>query len=187
MVLRNTFSRAWRRLALALVVLIAMVSLQPWIWRNVQVAAQELQDRRTQEEQLSTVKRQLQDMQSGLAQYQSLVDQTAVSFPSEEAAPQIIERLEQLAEQRGLRITVTSIQQKDDRSGMVLMTVSASVTGSVVALLEYLDRMEHAQEVTIVQGWGLQPFQAEGVNSGSLYQMNFIVDFYLQKNSNGKK
>lgn len=179
-------NRKYRRLATTIVLLVVLVSVQPFLWRFVHRQALQLQQKRSQGQQIANVQARNQEVEKTLHMQRGFLDQLELVSPPTTSLTQAVERVEQLGDQLGLLVTITVIQEvpasnsvvKED--DIVPVAVSVDTVGSANQLLSFLDRVEHTQELSIVPRWGLTP-----VTLSSTYMLNMDILFFLRRMPDG--
>jgi len=168
-----------RRVLIAAAAASVLTGIQPWLWDQVFAAASRYRDRQTQEEQLKNVKEladQVRTIDPGEA---VLLDQAEIPFPLTGRTPQIVERLEGLAEGRNLQISLASITEQPNigerrPGGLTALDVAFLVQGPVRQMLAFFDALEHMPELTQVLSWGLRPAE-----TGGGFALHMQVRFFL--------
>lgn len=184
--------RRYRNLLLSLVVLIMLVAVQPVLWRLVKRQAAGVHAQQTQQQQQIDVQQRTERMRADVAQQQEVIASIGLVSPPLQSLPQVVERLENLADRRGLSLTINNINQSVAEQSAVLVPVIVSfeVVGQVEALLGYFEQIEHTQELTMVQSWSLTPLSASvtsvGVPLVQQYQLVADVSFFLINQDNVK-
>lgn len=159
--LSTLFSRHYKKIASRVAVIIVLAVLQPLLWNAVQHTAKQVQAKRSQQQQIGEVAGRVEQMNQALAASQNLVDQLDVVIPVADRLPQIIEQIERLALDQQVNLNIrdiveTSPSAEDETHPLFLpVRVSAQVTGSVPALLAFIDAVEHLPELTFLEGWSL--------------------------------
>jgi len=159
---------------------------QPWLWNRVLVAAARFRDRQTQEEQLGNVNQLVDKLRNVEAVEQGLLEQTLIPFPVQGDAPQLVERLEGLAQNKGLAMTLESIVEREvtkkSKQKLIPLDLTFSVSGSPRSVLSFFDAMEHMQEFNQVQTWALTT--VPGVRQGGVaYGAQITLRFYQQQSN----
>lgn len=170
-------------LVLVVVVVLGLGVGQLWLWGSVFDAASTFRDRQTQQQQLDNVRRLVEGIRAADSSEQTLTEQAAVAFPLPETVPHIVERVEALAESRGLVLELQSIAEQP-RSGTkhVLQPFDLNVVllGPPQALLAFLDSVEHMQEFTQVEQWAMEAAPADAAG-GKVYALTMKLRFFLQQ------
>jgi hypothetical protein len=185
--------RQRRRLASSVVMIAVLGATQFFLWRFVQGAAHQLQAKRTESEQLSTIRSRLEEMTRGQKTEQSLLEQLNTSFPDRSETPQAVERLERLADERQIKLEIRSIAEetsKKEQKKIIPLVVVVQASGRPAALLQYMDGVENVVELTQIRSWTLAP-QAVAPSTGLLspgtYTLDMEIVFYLQGQTDGGK
>lgn len=174
-----------RRLALVLLLTLALAALQPYLWGKVFEAAAGFRNRQTEQAQLANVQRLTEAIRSADGAQQTLLDQAEVAFPPLAATPLIVERLEALAENRGLTLQLTSLTDPATAAagapkvGLRPFDVELTVVGHPSAVLAFFDAVEHMQELTSVETWQMTAAENPPVGD-KLYTLTMKVRFFLQ-------
>lgn len=184
-------ARVWRKFLITLVVVIGLGAGQPWLWGYVKQGAEDIHNRRTEEQQLQELTERLRTIEQKHTDQAPLLDGLAVVFPRARDTSQVVERLEQLADRQSVELTVQNIAPPPAGPGkkpsvLSPTIVSVQVKGSATRLLQYIDAVEHVQELAIVQSWDLAaappvaaaPAGAPVSSPGYTVAMNIL--FYLQ-------
>lgn len=191
-----------------LLIVIGLAGAQPFLWGWVRTLAQGLYSERTQDQQVTEVRERVVDLEHSIERNRALVEQLAVVAPSVSDTPQLIERVERLAEASGISVTVRSIQQEaalggseervpsppagqsqpdssDVRLSLVPLVITLELIAPPVDLLQFIDSVEHLQELVTVRSWQMEPGGVLGTLEGTggvrPYTMNVRVVFYLQR------
>jgi len=163
-------------------------------------------------EQTKELELKIQEVRHNYNNQSSYFDQLAAVVPSSQAALQVIERLETAAQGLDVVVEVTRIDEgvpfkslaeaelsvEDNvgvrreqlaassggaKSSILPLYITLTVTGFPVALVEYIDAIEHVQELTVVQKFSISPIvgrvnQAEQEEDD--WQLLLTAVFYLQ-------
>lgn len=184
--------KALKKLSTGVVVVLALVIGQPFLWMYVLSSAQHLNSVRTSDAQYVILQGRLEDIQKTSAEQQSLLEQLSVVFPDSHSVPQLVARLEQIGDEHGVVVDVQQIGEKErDAGGNVgahveRLSITVQAFGSVDVLLAYIDAIEHIQEMTSVDSWTIEPRQMSGdeigVPQGAVqFALTARVIFYVQK------
>lgn len=172
-----------RRLVLTSACALALLGIQPWLWGRVFDAAAQFRDRQTQQVQLTNVQQLTDEIRQVNPSQTALLEQATVAFPVVGAVPQIVERLEGLAEAQGLAMQLESIREITPtvRTQKLLpFDMALTVVGSPRAILTFFDAVEHMQELTEVGKWTLEPVTVPAVGQ-KVYRLEMTVRFFLQR------
>lgn len=155
---------------------------QPLIWGYVFDVASAFRDRQTQQAQLVNTQNLVEDVREIDPPAQALFEQTAAAFPRQADAPQIVERLEAVADGQGLTLRFESIREDTSsqarRRQLIPLLVNLSVSGPPASLLTFLERVEHMQELTQVEEWKMTAVTT--TVPGKVYRLDMRVRFFLQ-------
>ncbi|MDP3997949.1 MAG: hypothetical protein U1C49_01300 [Candidatus Andersenbacteria bacterium] len=186
-------NKQYRRLGFMAIVVILLIAAQPFLWKMVSAKALELADMRSQGQQIVNVKERNTQMSQVIDQQRDYDNQLKVVIPGSNSLTQIVERLEQVADQYGLTLDIKSINEidaeKSDKgalknTGITKVTVSLIAGGNVDRLLDFLESIEHIQELAAISSWSLkaQAHQGEGARVSLFnYSMSVDIIFYVQK------
>lgn len=158
-----TNAKVWRRLLAAVVAAAALSGAQPWIWRYVESGAQDIHNRRTEEQQLAELTERLRVIEQKHTDQAALLDGLATIFPHADSTSQVVDRLEQLADKQSVELAIKTIGPPATAAGakpsvLSPIVVSVEVKGSATRLLQYIDGVEHVPELATVQSWDISPF-----------------------------
>lgn len=185
-------ARAWRKFLIILAMVVGLAAAQPWLWGYVKQGAEDIHNRRTEEQQLQELAERLRLIAQKHTDQAALLDGLAIEFPRVGDTSQVVERLEQLADRQSVELTVQNIAPPPTAvpgkkpSVLSPTIVSVQVKGSATRLLQYIDAVEHVQELAIVQSWDLAaappaaPASALGPVSSPGYTLAMNILFYLQ-------
>lgn len=169
------------------VLLVVLGIAQPFLWNFVWRSADALHSKRTEEQQLQELQARIKDSNAQYQAQQPLVDQLSVSFPKAADTSQVVDRMEQLANKVGVALSikniVTEAPTKKTTSGLSNFVVTIKADGTAHGLLQYIDALEHAQEVATIRQWVITPGPASTAGQPiSLvpFTMTANVVFYLQ-------
>lgn len=174
-----------RRLTLTVVGVAGLLAAQPWLWGKVFDAAAAFRDRQTQQLQLTNVQRLTEEIRNVDPNQAALLEAAAVAFPPAAAAPQIVERLEGLAETQGLTMQLESIREITPSlrsQKLVPFDIKLTVAGPPHAILTFFDAVEHMPELTQVEQWAMESGNVP-VAPGKVYRLEMTVRFWLQPTS----
>lgn len=170
-------------LLLTLFVIVCLGAAQWWLWQYVRLAAQGLHIKQTQTAQLADIMARIATIDEVYQKQSSLLEQLGVSFPPLTDTPQVIERLERLAAEQAVTLTIRSIGDgqepaatKKTKVKVVPLPVVIRATGSTSQLLAYLEAVEHVPELTALESWSLSP----NTTVTGHYVLDGKVVFYLQ-------
>lgn len=190
-----SLNKKYKQLFGALVLMLILGGIQPFLWQMVTNRVIDVQLKQSQEEQIVNVQERNQTMQQNLAAQESFLNQLTVVAPPIEARTQVVERLELLADKHTLPIEISLIQELPDGgrsavSQIVPVVLSVSVQGSVDRLLTFMQEVEHVQELTVVESWSLNPHAGPPATSDPaaqptptplpIYELRMDVLFFLR-------
>jgi len=178
--------RDLRRVISQVLILLVLVVGQPFLWRFVRSSAQALHGKRTAEQQQINLRQRLDEIEQATAEQQPLVEQLATSFPARNLAAQVVERLEQLSDERGVEIDIRDISERDPLAGrgkvrLVPLVVTVEAAGSPDQLLGYLEAVEHVPEVVTISEWALESFRGTTGGPAVGHRLTMSVVFYLSE------
>lgn len=192
----GTVNKKYRRLGITLLLMVVLAVAQPFLWNFVHAQALSLQQRQSQGEQITNVRERNADVAAKLAASRDFLSQLDVVAPLASAKTHVVERVELLADQLGLALDITVIQEVQNNAVVVSndhvapVSMSMTTTGTIQQLLAFLDRVEHTQELSLVPTWSLVPAtvttSAQGVTSGvDQYTLTMDVYFFLRPATDG--
>lgn len=184
-------AHAWQKFLVTLVVVMGLAVVQPWLWGYVKGGAEAIHNRRTEEQQLKELIERLAVIEQKHTEQAALLDGLTVIFPHATATSQVVDRLEVLADRQSVELSVQNIAPPTAAPGekptvLSPTVVSVQVKGSATRLLQYIDAVEHVQELAVIQSWDLAPAPAVAtLPSGALavspgYTLAMNILFYLQ-------
>ena len=160
-----------RKALILLVIIVVLTIAQPFLWRTVLKNADGLQDKKSQQEQISSVNERADGMIQALTKQRDALSQIdAVIVPANKVT-QMVEKAEKIADELNVDITISAITEPDKSSvatnsifpasgtslALTQITLSLQLTGPIDSVLRYLDRIEHLAEFTIVPSWSIKP------------------------------
>lgn len=159
-----------RELAVRGVILVALIAGQPFLWRVVANAAEDLHQKRSQQEQIQEVQTRIEQIQQAKESQKELVDQLRVVIPDEDTLLAVIERLQLMAglDQHNIALTLQNIEREQVNeeetvpSPVLPFRINVVATGKISNLLAYLHRVEHLQELTVVRDVSFVPVSGGG-------------------------
>ncbi len=189
-------NQKYRRLGTTVLLLVVLVAAQPFVWRFVHARALELQQKRSQGQQIANVKARNEEVKTTLKNQENFLNQLQVVSPPLTSLTQVVERVEQLADQLGLTVNISVIQELPASGALVKeeeivpVSVAIEAKGTVNQLLSFFDRVEHTQELSIVRTWSMAPDLAPApgvvpVVSTPSYVLTMDILFFLQRIPNG--
>lgn len=197
----------------ALVVL--LIGTQPFLWRWVRGRSIALHELRIMAEQIEEVKKRTKEMQENYDNQKVFVAQLDSVVPPSRNAIQVIERLEtatqglnvtmqvsridegvalkqsqavELEEADQPRATPTKTKNNDEQGvAIVPLFITVNVTGRPEKLIEYIDVVEHVQELAYIQKFTITPAlnKANVTVDAPDFQLLMTVVFYLQGKPDG--
>lgn len=168
-----------RRLPLIAVVALILGASQFLLWWFVREAAVSWRDQRSYGGRLAALEQRNKEVQQILADQEALSAAAAQVFPYRHQTPQLVERLEYLADALQLVVEIRNLREDSDKETQAVtpLLVQIEARGSPATLLNYLDAVEHVPELAHVQSWTI-------ALSGDVYRLLMEVAFYLQQDSN---
>lgn len=214
--IRNQRSSLVKGLVVLSTVVVLMAGAQPWLWRWVRNRAVDLHELRIQTEQIDEVQKRTKEVQDNYENQKVFVAQLDSVVPQSRNALQVIERLETATQGLGIDLEVSRIDEgaglaeglgggsseasvpdgtaekakADSEEGSAIFPLFITVTaiGRPEALVEYVDAVEHVQELSYIQKFTISPQAARAVGGqepGGSFQLLMTVVFYLQGKSDG--
>lgn len=185
-----SFTPQYRRAVATLLLIVGLAVAQWFLWPAVARQARHLQVLRSHREQLTTVNSHIEAMQQSLATHQQHASRLAAIAPAQDNLLPVVERLELLADQRGLSLTISSIAELPNRSAQnasgesaapvfIETVMSLTASGNVNALLNYLTDIEHASELNYVRDFSLKPAATAQAPAEQAYQLTAEVVFLV--------
>ena len=129
-------------------------------------------------------------VKQGTVAQQDFLDQLTAVAPPASSLPQVVERLERLSadQQTQLEIlNISDVNPVDDIASVPIkaVRVTIQVRGRAEYLLAVMDRIEHVQEIAIIEQWSLNPATGQLVPSPQpgehLYSLIAQVLFFFQE------
>src|SRR3989344_1722450 len=195
------FTRGYRAISARAVLAIGLIVLQPFLWQFVRELVVRFQQDRSQASQLAAVEQHLaaiqQEQQNQLAQFPQL----AAVVPEDKSALSLLERLEEVASALGAAVEVRGIVEEaplaERAEGEALpespaaggsvtvfpLAVTVTVQAPPAVLLDYIDAVEHMEELVQVRSVRLSADQAGGGNVSN-FGLTMEIIFYLQRHGN---
>ena len=189
--------------------------LQPFLWGWVKNRSLALHELRIQAEQIEEVKKRTKEMQDNYNNQKVFVAQLDSVVPQSRNALQVIERLETAAQGLIVKLEVSRIDEgvelnldggavleetgaakpaakktknnNEPGSSIFPLFITVTATGKPEALVEYIDAVEHVQELSYIQKFTLSPASAAvgATEVSGDYQLLMTVVFYLQGKPDG--
>lgn len=216
----NQQQNSIRSLVFLVIYFLALLILQPFLWGMVETRALALHERRTLTEQIKETEIRNREIRNKYESQSIYIEQLASVIPGSSDALQVIERLETATQGLDVQVEVSRIDEgtsiksiigKDTKlnveGGITIeetMAVSGEkvskifplyitliVTGPPEALIDYIDAVEHVQELSMIQKFTLSPRVPKIGQDVQLDQRDFqllmTAVFYLQNESDGKE
>lgn len=196
----NVVNRKYRRLVATIFLMVLLGGAQPFLWSWVNQQALHLQQQRSQDQQIANVINRNAEVKQRLTTTKEFLNQLEVVSPPTTSKTQVVERIEQLADQLGLQIDITVIQELATKettgkeAHVIPVSMSVATTGTTAQLLRFMDRVEHTQELSVVSQWALEPGPPPAVVAGAPvtvgpapYTLTMDIFFYLRKVDDAEK
>jgi|GEM_PF-3079810 hypothetical protein len=205
-----------RSLVFSVILLLVLIMVQPYLWGMVKSRALTLHERRTLTEQIKEVEIKNRDTRNNYESQNVYIDQLTSVIPSSRDALQVIERLETATQGLDVQVDVSRIDEGtslksivDTESGIgnnakpaqALVPTTEEISkifplhitlvakGSSDALVEYIDAIEHVQELSMIQKFTISPVTIKTSQTPeqdqSQFQLLMTVVFYLQEENDG--
>lgn len=195
------FNKQYQVVIASLLVAVVLGVAQPFLWRLVRDRSIALHDSRSQSQQIVNVKDRNASIRHNLSEERELLSQLDVVVPPKRSLTQVVERLEQLADQRQLRVKITNLKEElasadsADDATLLPVTATLAVEGTIDQALDYMSSIEHIQELSFLTSWSIVPRAASGsapVAPGvsplptqpPVYTLSANIIFYLRGGSN---
>lgn len=197
----SNLNKHYKGVLVTAIAICTLVIVQPFLWIFVQKKAVALHDSRSQEQQIANTKDRNATIKHNLGQEREFLSQLDVVVPPRKMLTQVVERLEQLADQRYLSLKITNI--KEDLSDaktinnttLIPVTATLTVEGTINQVFDYLASIEHIQELTVLTAWKVLPNEKAPVQSVApgvptptpsltRYTLSADILFYLRGESN---
>ena len=205
-------------LVILIAFLFVLLVLQPFLWGMVKRRALALHERRTLTEQIKETEIRTMDIRNKYDIQSIYIKQLASVIPS--SALQVIERLETATQGLGVQVEVSRIDEgaslkssagigvgsefgsdkimpsaialdNKSKSNVFPLHITLVATGSSQALVEYIDAVEHVQELSMIQKFTISPgttrFGQAVDQDQNGFQLLMTVVFYLQDNNGTKE
>lgn len=180
-----------RPLLIAGAVVVILAAVQPFLWKYVASSARGYQDKRTQAQQLRLLEDRLSLITQAIDRDRPLLRQLNASLLSRGSESQAVERIEQLADREGVILTTQSInERKQDASDtskiLTPLDVVVQVQGEPAKLLQYIDAVEHMQEVVHIQQITMKTInptpgkEKTTTNAPVSAELSMTITFYIQ-------
>lgn len=109
----SRLSQRVKGLVVVVLVVVALISVQPFLWKAVNELAEELNQKRFQIKQISEVKSRSKEIKDEYEKQEVFLQQLTAVVPLGRETLQVIERLEGLANEIGADIEVESIREEE--------------------------------------------------------------------------
>lgn len=109
----SRLSQRVKGLVVVVLVVVALISVQPFLWKAVNELAEELNQKRFQIKQISEVKARSKEVKDEYEKQEVFLQQLTAVVPLGRETLQVIERLEGLANEIGADIEVESIREEE--------------------------------------------------------------------------
>jgi gamma-glutamylcysteine synthetase len=201
---KRKYSQGIKAFIIRLLVVVVLCVMQSFLWSFVKARAIDLQDKRSQTQQIIELNKRDQDISKNINTQKELLSQVDVEVPPYSSLTAIIEMLEKLGDQGHVTATIDAINNdaaKNDQTvgDIVSAVISLKVTGTLNQVFNYMETVEHLQELSRVTNWSLQRGTQNGavaISGGQtavsttpppvVYDMSLDILFYFkQDNANG--
>lgn len=192
-----------------------LIGAQPFLWGWVKSRSIALHELRIRAEQIEEVRKRTQEMQENYDNQKVFVAQLDSVVPPSRNAIQVIERLETATQGLDVSLQVSRIDEgvalkqsqaaeleeadqpkttpsktsNNDESvvAIVPLFITVNVTGKPEKLVEYIDAVEHVQELSYIQKFTITPAPNKASVTGGEpdFQLLMTVVFYLQGKPDG--
>jgi len=155
-----------KKAIILVVAVIVLITVQPFLWSFVLKNAASLQDKKSQQEQISGVNERADDIKKALAEQRETLSQLETVVVPAGKVSTIVEQIERKADDMNVNISIAGITEpaqsstssaSDNSLALSQVTLSLLVSGPIDSLLLYLDQLEHLPELTVVPSWSLTP------------------------------
>jgi len=182
-------SGAARKFWSSLLIVVALVAIQPYLWGWVEATSRLLHDRRTSAQQLQNVETELQKVTVAAQESESIDEQLDIVLIQPDEITQAVERIEQAAENVGINLAVQGIGTTNAAEGEVLqqLVISVLAVGLPERLLTYIDVVEHFPELTSWQEFVMEGDPGEAGDTGATinnYSLAANIVFYMPAQEN---
>lgn len=186
----NKLSQYYRSIIIRGALVALLVGTQFFLWGWVRGAAVHLHENRSQRHQIGDVRQRITQMKEVREQQKDLLGQLDVVVPIAGSLSQIIERLERVAAQHELKITIQEIKEVEPSAEettpppVTPVQVAMILVGRPAQILAFMDAVEHAQETNLVKNWSLTTTNlASGpqVSPMPINTLTMNVLFFFQK------
>lgn len=146
------------------------------------------QDKRSQIQQVTGMRSRIKAAEDNFKEQQALLNQLTAVVPMNRDTIQILERVEGVASQMNLTVEVVGITEGEPYSyggvgsiPIFPLVVAVTALGQPSQLLEYIEAVEHVQELVQVKSFVISP------GEGSLFSLDMAITFYLQQQDDGQE
>lgn len=153
-----------KNLLLRCIILVALIGLQPFLWQWVKAAADEVRQKRSEQQHVGDVQRRVEEIEQIKQSQRELLAQLQVIVPDEEKLLPVIERLQLMArqDQRTIILSLQAIEREVPHEAApptqaIPFRIGITATGTISHLLTYLHQVEHLPELTVVEQIVLTP------------------------------
>ncbi|HBE90731.1 MAG: hypothetical protein A3E37_03105 [Candidatus Andersenbacteria bacterium RIFCSPHIGHO2_12_FULL_46_9] len=197
------------------VIVVFLIGLQPFLWGWVKSRSIALHEVRIRAEQVEEVKKRTKEMQENYDNQKVFVAQLDSVVPPSRNALQVIERLETATQGLNVTLEVSRIDEgvalkqgqevgleetdqprtvlpqtknNDERKVSIIpLLITVNATGRPENLVEYIDVVEHVQELSYIQKLTISPApnKANATENETAFQLLMTVVFYLQGKPDG--
>lgn len=187
-----TTNRHYKKITLRAVLVLILLAIQPLLWQTVSQAAGRLHDKQSEREHIAEIAARIERIEQARAATQEQLSQLETVIPPSVRLPQIIERVERLAADAAVELTVrdiieTPLKPDMDPLPFTPVRVTVEVKGSPATLLAFLDAVEHLPELTFIEGWSIitltpsaPPAPSPGVAALSTFTLTAHIVFFVQ-------
>lgn len=140
-------------------IVLILIAVQPFLWSMIKQRSVQLHSNQTNQNQFVLLSKKLAQLKKDFDSSQPRLEELAQSFPSASTISQVVGRIEALADAKYLVSALKSIEDgvpiEAGKSKITTKRVVIEITGSVEALLSFLETVEHQKEVVSVESWDL--------------------------------
>jgi hypothetical protein len=197
------------------VVVVLLIGLQPFLWSWVKSRSIALHELRIRAEQINEVRKRTKEIQENYDNQKAFVAQLDSVVPPSRNALQVIERLETATQGLDVTLEVSRIDEgvaltqgqevgleeaaqpkaalpktknnDEQHVSIIPLFITVNATGRPENLVEYIDAVEHVQELSYIQKLTISPAQAKATVTENVtdFQLLMTVVFYLQGKPDG--
>jgi hypothetical protein len=194
--------RQYYSVGILLLLTVALAALQPYLWQFVRDTAVRFHQGRSQIHQLAQVEERLAAIQQEQQDQEAQLPHLAAVVPEDKSTLSRLERLEAVAATLGVSVQVRGIveeslseeaaeeeatpapgSEEEAPTGEIEvfpLVVSLTASAPPTTLLDYIDAVEHLEELVQVRSVRLSSDQASGGGPG-IFGLTMEVVFYLQR------